>query len=352
MLKPPAPHVLASQPEYYLNEVNLDTQECGFLRLDRDSYRRSAFMDHRIKSEDGATVRVPLALMQEAVDDPVLGVHQRPINYIFHTAFCCSTLISRCLDIEGVCCALREPAVLMQMANYKRLGNRLTTDGAQGRALLNMALFLLAKSCAAGEAALIKPTNAANNLAEDLLEHPRSGGVLLLYSSLEQFLVSIVKKGEAGRLFVRRLFNVIRADSSRVGSLMPTVLMPLTDLQIATFVWHLQMDLYLRLLEQFPQTNIRTLDCEVFLAQPEQTLARLCELFALKVDVETLRQIIAGPVFRKYSKNDTQNYDSALRKTEYTQIMQQHGADIAGILSWSEGIRPEGPLHLPLPRAL
>lgn len=348
----PDPRVLASQPEYFLNEVNLDAGTCGFLRLNRDAYRRSAFMDHRVKTESEEILSAPLTSVQHAIGELGTNDALSPINYILHTAFCCSTLISRCLGIEGACWALREPMVLMQMANYKRAGDRYHYGDADWRRLFDSVLFLLAKSRVNNEAVVIKPTNAANNLAADLVKHPRTGGVLLLHSSLEQFLVSIVKKGEAGRAFVRRLFNVIREDSTRTGSLPPAALMQLTDLQIAAFVWYQQMDVYLQLLARFPQANIRTLDCEVFLAQPETTLVKLCELFGIHADAESSRQVVAGPIFRKYSKNDMQDYDLALRQNEHTEVMQQHGIEIAGILSWSAGIRPEGPLHLPLPRAL
>lgn len=352
MPNPTDPRILASRPEYYLNDLNLDTGEYGFLRLNKDAYRRSAFMDHRIKTADGDVLRVPLAEMQQAIDELETGVRQTPINYILHSAFCCSTLIARCLDIEGFCCALREPAVLMQLANYKRVGNRFRSDGADWHRLLDAVLFLLAKSRANGEAVLIKPTNAANNLAADVLQHPRTGGVVLLYSSLEQFLVSIIKKGEAGRAFVRRLFNVIRRDSERTRSLPVESLAQLTDMQTAAFVWYLQIDAYLKLLAAFPDATIRTLDCDAFLTSPLTTLVKLCHLFEMRVEKTTLEAIVAGPGFTRHSKDDSRDYDSSARTSEYEQIVREHRVTLDGILAWSEGLRPEGPIKIPLARAL
>ncbi|MGA9851770.1 MAG: hypothetical protein WBR15_02425 [Gammaproteobacteria bacterium] len=344
---------LAAKPEYYLNEVDLGAGEYGFLKLDSKAYRRSVFMDHRLRSEIQDSMHVPMVAMEAMVLNMQTASSQaEPINYIFHTAFCCSTLISRCLDIEGTCYALREPSVLMQIANYKRAGNPFFTDGVRWETLLNTVLFLLAKSRGAGEIALIKPTNAANNLAEEIMGNPRTGGVLLLYSNLEQFLVSIIKKGEGGRGFVRKLFNVIRTDSERTSTLPVESLAQLTDLQIATFVWYLQMDAYLKLLARFPNTRIRTLDCNVFLAEPLEILIKLCDLFGIKIKMETLEEVVAGPVLKKYSKNDAQDYDSSVRETEYDQISREHQATIKSILAWSEQIRPEGPVRLPLPRAL
>jgi len=86
----------------------------------------------------------------------------------------------------------------MQLANYLRSENRDLQGDAGYDDLLNTVLFLLAKSAAAGEATLIKPTNAANNLVPGILRHPRTQGVIFLYSSLEQFLVSIIKRARKG----------------------------------------------------------------------------------------------------------------------------------------------------------
>ena len=348
----PSPDELLTQPEYFLHTLNLAAGECEFLKLDKAAFRRLAFMDQRIQPGSWESARVSLDIIGKLVADRPIGPASKPINYIFHTAFCCSTLISRCLDIEGICYALREPQVLMQLANYKRLRSRNAPEAAPQRNLLDTVLFLLAKSAADGETTVIKPTNAANNLLAEMARHSRTRGVLLLYSSLEQFLVSIIKKGEEGRAFVRKLFNVIRKDSERTSALPLESLAQLTDLQIAAFVWYLQMEVYLKVINDCPEANIRTLNCDVFLADPMGILLRVCELFGIKIDGATLATIIAGPVFKKNSKNDTQDYDSAVRKDEYSQILQQQGATIKGILAWSEGIRPEGPLTLPLPRPL
>lgn len=345
-------YALATEPEYFLNSLNLDTREAGFLELDADSLRRSTFLDHRVQTSTGRAIHAPLVLLMETVQALKQSTATPPINYIFHSAFCCSTLISRCMDIAGSCCAIREPFVLTQLANYKRQSDRYHFADAEWGGLLDTALFLLAKSRAQGEAVLIKPTNAANNLAADLLGHPHTGGVLLLYSSLERFLASILRKGEAGRNFVRLLFSVIRGDSPRTANLNPAALTALTDLQAAAFVWYLHMDAYLRLLAQFPRANIRTLDCEVFLAQPEETLAKLGRLFAVNLGTSQLRELVNGPLLHRSSKNDAQDYDAAARDNEYRQVLQQYGEDIATVRRWSDGIRPEGPVELPLPAEL
>ena len=340
----PSPEELATGPEYLLQELDLSRGECAFLRLDPGAARASAFLDHRIKSAGRGPIRVPLdAMLRLRGAAPAA---EPAIHYIFHTAFCCSTLISRSLDIEGVCAGFREPPVLMQLANAKR------TAAPGWREALDAALSLLAKCRAPGEAVLIKPTNAANNLIEDVLAMPRTGSVLLLHSSLRYFLVSILKKGEPGRAFVRQLFAVLRMDSDRTRTLDPEALSRLTDLQIAAFAWYAQMDGHLRLLERHPRAHIATLDCDRFLAEPLETLVKLAGFFGMDVDRGRLAEVVAGPVFAKSSKNNADDYDAAVREAEYRETLESNREAVESVLDWSTRLRPEGAIALPLPRGL
>lgn len=199
---------------------------------------------------------------------------------------------------------------------------------------------------------MIKPTNAANNLAEDVLAMPRTGGILLLHSSLKYFLVSILKKGEPGKAFVRQLFAVQRMDSERTRALDPEALSRLTDLQIAAFAWYAQMDGYLRLLERHPHGRIATLDCDLFLAQPLETLVKLAAFFGIAADRERLAEVVRGPVFAKSSKNAADDYDAAVREAEYQEVLGENRDAVEAVLDWSTRLRPEGPVTLPLPRSL
>ena len=342
----PSPEELATRPEYFLYALEPLRRECEFLHLDPGAYRDSAFLDHRLKSDRRESCRAPLDAMGRLLAGSAAA--SQPVNYIFHSSFCCSTLISRCLDIQGACCGLREPAVLMQVANEKRMA----ASDAGWRQTLDTTLGLLSKCRAPGEAMVMKPTNAANNLAEDLLATTRTHGVLLLYSDLRYFLVSILKKGEQGRAFVRMLFGVIRADSERTRSLDPEALSRLTDLQIAAFAWYAQMDTYLRLLERFPGKRIATLDCDMFLADPLVTLVKLKDLFGIDVSREKLAEAVASPLFTKSSKNAADDYDVAVREAEYRAVLEENEEAVEATLAWSARLRPEGAIGLPLPRQL
>ena len=338
----PDPATLLDSPGYYLGDVDLGRREFGFYAVDPQEFRRSSFQDEaRTKGIRSERLTVDIAAAARPGDG-------RKLCYILHTAFCCSTLLARCLDLPGKSIALREPNVLMQLSNEKRMGGA----GTGLAPLLDLSVRLLAKTANQGEVAVIKPTNAANNLAADLLRADSTAAVLLLHSKLEYFLVSIIKKGEECRAFVRHLFGVVHGDSSRTRAIPPAKLLALTDLQVATLLWYQQMDHYQALLKDFPAARIRTLDCDHFLADPARTLARLATFFDIPLDADGVKAVVEGEAFTRHSKSDGRDYDRDVRSAEYAKVLEENRAAIELTVKWGAQLNPEGPMRLPLPRGL
>ena len=249
----------------FLERINLDNGTLEFARVDLAQFRSANFLDERLERQTGARKSLSIPDAARIVSGLRSGQDRlRKINYIFHSAFCCSTLISRCLDIPGSSRSLREPSVLLQLANCKRAGHPLARDSNKFMALLDTAAVCLTLTGDGGEYVALKATNAANNIAGEISACESTGSILLLYSGLERFLVSVIGKGEGCRAYVRRLFNLIRGDSPHVRDIPLEVCMQMTDLQLAAFVWHMQLEQYLALLETPAHSTIRTLDCDAF----------------------------------------------------------------------------------------
>src|SRR4051812_12161071 len=43
-----------------------------------------------------------------------------PLHWIFHSAFCCSTLLARAVDLPGTAMGLKEPLVLNDLIGWRR----------------------------------------------------------------------------------------------------------------------------------------------------------------------------------------------------------------------------------------
>lgn len=339
------------RPESHLARMDFEYDRLEFIELSRDDCARLNFVD-RADADTGRTDRWQMDMQsaREHLARRAAG-SQSPINYIFHTSFCCSTLLSRALDAQGKSFALKEPAVFTDLASYKRHLLAQTSDTQRWPGLLDLGIGLSGRPFVNGESVLIKPGNVANNLLDDVLVRTETGGVILLYSSLEKFLVSVLKKGEPGRSWARDSFAIVAHNAPQVSHLSPQYLMRLTDLQIAALTWQIQIENYLRILQTFPDARIRTLDCDVLLADPGAVLKRAAAFMGCPLDDDEIQTRVECH-FRRHSKEPERDYDAVVRAQEYDETAALHRDDIDMILQWSEQLRPDMTVPRELPRAL
>ena len=117
-----------------------------------------------------------------------------PLHFIFHSAYCCSTVLARAVDIEGMSMGLKEPLILNDMVGWRRRG----ADPRRLGAMLDDVLTLLARPFAPGEAVVVKPSNVLNSLAPAMLGLRPQSNALLLYAPLPDFLRSMAQEGALG----------------------------------------------------------------------------------------------------------------------------------------------------------
>ena len=143
-------------PAWRLDRFDPAGAEAIFIRADRERVSEAPFLDQRWRRQDDT-----LASMD--VQSLVANAPQAaPPAFIWHSAFCCSTLLAGVLDHEGSALGVREPDMLMTLANLKRQG-----QGVSG--VMPAVLNWIARSYSPQERAVIKPTNLANNLMSDVM---------------------------------------------------------------------------------------------------------------------------------------------------------------------------------------
>ncbi len=331
-----------------LRSIDADGGSCEFLQVDRMTLARIPFHDHRLVVEG----RSRLSAAEAAA---LARAQQRPhLNYIFHTAFCGSTLLARGLDIPGRVFSIREPEVLMDLANHLRMGRSGMADVGPRRETLELAARLLAAGAEPGEQVVVKPTNAVNNLIGDVLALPSTHATLLLYSDLRSFLVSVIKKGERCRAFVRQLFNVLMLDTRAFAGIPERQRLLFTDLQVAAIVWYVQMRNYLAVIEASRDARIRTLDSARFFAAPRETLPRVAEFFRLELDASQVETILASGVFERDSKDPDIAYDSRVRRDESARVESAYADALDTIIDWAGELQRQMQVTIPpnLPLAI
>ena len=160
---------------------------------------------------------------------------------IFHSAYCCSTLLTQVFDIPGTSFGLKEPQVLNDVVGLQ-LRRR---DARQVAAAMDVALLLLARPLGPGETNVIKPSNLLNPLIPLLTAmRPDIRGVLL-DAPLYVFLTSIARKEIEGRAWVRQLmWDFIRMGQAARFGFTEEDLYRQTDLQVGALGWLAQQAMF------------------------------------------------------------------------------------------------------------
>lgn len=255
-----------------------------------------------------------------------------PVHFIFHSGFCCSTLLAACLDRPGLASGLSEPVILNDIVGWRMRGAPPEAIGP----LLADALRLLGRPFPGDQAVVVKPSNVVNGLAAAMLAIQLQARAIVMHAPLEDFLTSIAKKGLDGRRWVRELFVKLRAEG-RVQPLGFTDLdfLGQTDLQIAAMAWLAQQSLFGSLIAGAPD-RVRVLDSAAFLAQPDAALARAAAHFGLTLDPAGLAQILVGPLQR--NSKDGGRYTAADRAADYDTGRAAHGDEIAKVVLWAQEV--------------
>lgn len=334
------PHArrIAGDPAWLPHRYDETRDEIRFVRAPREAHRAATFLtDEYLPGVATPEVLGRAEALAEAA--PAGGVH-----FIFHSAYCCSTLLARAFDIEGVAMGLKEPQILNDLHGWRGRGGQ----PARVAEVLDGAMRLLARPFAPGEAIVVKPSNLVNAFAPAMLAMRPEAGALLLYAPLRLYLASIAKKGMWGRLWVRELFVKIARDGMLDYGFSPEEIMRQTDLQIAAIGWLGQHRQFAQLASRLGPGRVRTLDSERLIARPAEALAALGVLFGLALNAAA---VAVGPAFTRHSK-DGAAFGAEARQAEQLEAAAVHADEVDKVAVWAEAVAAAAGQSLDLPAPL
>jgi hypothetical protein len=306
-----------------------------FAHAPRELQRKLVFLDRRFLAD------APKSAPISAHDLARPAQHAaKPVHFIFHTAFCCSTLLSRALDAPGVSMGVKEPAILVPLSHPPLMQPR--SDGVDPLAI---ALDLLSRPLTSGETQIVKPSNAANALAAAILDRRPTSKALVLYSSLDAYLRSSGRMGMTGRQFNRQMFAQLAQSIPLLQPYKVQELMLQTDLQIAAQVWLMQAKLLDAIAKQVGAARVRTLNSATLLADKLGTLQRLGAFFDLSAGDGRWAEIASGPEFDREAKSlDETPFDPAAKQA----ADRAHAPEIAAVMPWAQSLAAQAGVPLTL----
>lgn len=332
---------LTLRPDLLAHRYDPGHDAVHFVEADRALRRQVPFLIDEHLPGSGAPAVVARADALRVSPPP----GETPIGLIFHSAYCCSTLLANAYDRPGRAFSLKEPMLLNDLVGWRHRGG----DPTRVRAVLGDALTLLARPFVPGEVGVIKPSNVVNGLAATMIAERPDAGAVLLHAPLEIYLGSIAAKGLWGRRWVRDLLLKQLIDNSVDLGFERTDYFLQSDLQVAAVGWLAQHAQFARIAAARPD-RVRTLNSETLLARPAEALAAVDALFGV-TGSDADREKVVGSVFSRNAKSG-EAFDAATRAAGQRNAADLYGEEIGTVMGWAEAVSDQAKVSMTLARPL
>lgn len=313
---------IAADPSWLPHRIDWAGKRMQFLKLARSSLGEAGFLADRKPAGPDGEAWLPLdAVMAMQVDSG-------PIHFLFHTAFCRSTLLARALDRPGEVAALNEPHIFAALAGAG------VAPGQPGAPLLAPVLKLLARTFPDEASVVVKPTNHANALIPAILTALPDARAILMTNPLPSFLAAVIRKGMMGRRWGRTLYLEMQSYAGLDLGMDAREQFAMTDLQAAALAWLLAQRWFAMQQDRFGE-RLAVLDGDRFGQEKARTLMQTAAHLRLEMDQTTAQEIAEGPVFASHAKSgedfatkdavDAARSRSAVTEEEIAQVGQWIG---------------------------
>ncbi len=228
---------LIRSPSWLLHEIDVVGGRLTFLPVARATLARASFLDGRRPLAEGpaATCSIDEAL---AADLP-----PGPDRFVVHMSFCGSTLIARILDRPARAFVLREPNILVDLADWKAAQARAGRADPRFEPMVALALASLRARWRPDEPVLVKPSNWVNNLLPELCAGDARAACIQIEP--RPFLRAVFRGGRDRMAFTARLAAHLAAGSACDQALLAAAVRAAPDplgqvAHIALLALHLQ----------------------------------------------------------------------------------------------------------------
>jgi len=312
-----------NDPNFLLHRYIETSDSFRFLKVTREIHRQSTFItdEYLPKGLDFFDIK-----RSEITTPPTTS---NSTHFIFHSAYCCSTMLTRAFDIEQKSMGLKEPVILNDIVGWRRRG----ANKKLLKAVLKQSLVHLSKPFSLDEVTIIKPSNTCNILASDILELFPKANALLLYAPIKSFLQSIAKKEMWGRIWVRKALVGTMKDHMLVGGYNIEDILQLTDLQVAALGWLSQYELFTNIIKTYGTSRIKLLNSDTFLSHQLESITTLSEHYGIKMTETHINEVLSGPAFTQHSKHG-HDFDAKARSLEQEKVSALHNSEINMISEW------------------
>jgi hypothetical protein len=297
------------------------------VRLDEAAYRAASFLDQRLLAAGYEPQSCEPTTLTLAASQLMPRAH-----YIFHPGHAGSTLISRLIGAHPDFFALREPAVLRQLA---------TDAGARERLPLRSAQALLSRTWRTGQRAVVKVTSFVSELAGAMLAAPERPVGIFMFARPLTYLRTILagpnSRRETRELGPARLIRLTRRFEARGWEPRPR-----SEGEYIAMSWLCEMSALREAARRFP-SQVLWVEFDAFLSQPVPGLDAIFRALGSTLAAPEIEALVTGPLMRQYSKAPEHAYDAALRRHVLESAGREHAAAIKSGMDWLEAAAAHDP---------
>ena len=326
---------------WFAVDLHVPDRRFGVLRLDDELIERASFLDTRLPVDLAGAAALPVASAAAA------RLPRAPVGWLMHTSFCASTLLARALHVPPHAVALKEPLVLRRLADAHKSGWSL--DG-----LVAPTVALLARPWHGGGAVVVKPTHVALNVAVPLMTATPGRRGVVVTSSLEDFLISNLKKEPATQAKLGTLVDrALRAAPGFRGKLAADALAPPDPACAAGLQWAAQRELVADAIAAvdgpsappfrgaarsgeagpFGAARLRVLDMDELLRDVPATAVAVARWLELPIPDDALARHAAAEAARNAKALEV-DYSPAQRAREAAFVSSHFGGELARARAW------------------
>lgn len=264
-----------SNPEWIPHALNLETRTVDFRRIPEERFSATGFLFEYAPPDPTDRISMSFEQLSE------LEVESLPVHFIFHTAFCRSTLLARALNISGVSTGMSEPGIIASLAS----------GGPKVEPMIGPLLRMLGRKRPGIDAIFVKPTNHANSLIPALMKALPESRAVLMTNAVTPFLQSVRKRGLLGHRWGRRLYLEMQSYAGIDFGMPPEEQFSMTDFQTAGLAWLLNQNYFTRLAAGSFKDRIRTLNGDYFNEHRGETILAVLDFSELGANA----RLVDGP---------------------------------------------------------
>jgi hypothetical protein len=325
---------LLQQPDFFPLRIDLQRRGVVFVRMSRETFRRSSFLDRRavLAGPDGRLVHLDELSARLPSRPPSC-----PAHFILHGAFCGSTLLACHFEDLPHCLVLKEPQLLAQLANLANAGGAGPAGSSDWTSWFDLAIRLLSRADAGDAAVLIKAPDQFNWLANCLLERDQTTKVIFLCAPLRIFLLSALKS-EDRREWLRSRGRGLRLQLAQVPLREELMTDELTDGQLGAALWLLNSFLCSNLLARSDADRVLVMNSEDLIHHPQEAFQQAVGFLGLTGDQDIRRTLEAFRPINYYSKTPDLpgHFDAAIRSAALAAIDKRFGGEVDAALAWAK----------------